>query len=183
MKKLLASKLFVLSSVAFVFTAFADQPKESIEANSAYDRKGTSISVQGIGNKVIEQASKSKYLVFNRNNIEYAYSIRKLGSGDVKYVGKQSDIDGLVFLEVIGYKDGKELNNQLTVYRPSKFKYAIYLEKFDRNEKRPYQFNLSVDSAGNVMIVNELNDVTYLTPSDKLKPPVSILEKGKKFVW
>lgn len=183
MKKLLASKLLVLSSVIFVFNAFAAQPKEPIEANSAYDRKGTSISVQGIGNKIIEQASRSKYLVINRNDIEYAYSIRKLGSGDMKYVGKQSDIDGLVFLEVIGYKNGRELNHQLTVYRPSKFKNAIYLEKFDRNENRPYQFNLSMDSAGNMMIINELNDVTYLTPSDKLRPPVSILEEGKKFIW
>ncbi|WP_313451010.1 hypothetical protein [Pseudomonas rhodesiae] len=182
MKKMLASNLLVLSSVAFAFNAFAAPPKEAIEANSGYDKKGTSISVQGVGNKVLEQAFKSKYLVINRNDVEYAYSIRKLGSGDVKYVGKQSDIDGLVFLEVIGYKDGKQLNNQLTVYRPSKYKNAIYLEKFDRNENRPYQFDLSVDSGGNVMIINKLNDVTYLTPSDKLKAPVSITEKGKKFV-
>lgn len=183
MKNKLIKKILILSTIAFSFNAMAEQPKEKIELNSSYELKGKSISVQGIGNKILEESAKSKYLVINRNNIEYAYSIRKLGSGDMKYYGKESDIDGLVFLEVIGYKDGKQLNNQLTTYRPSKYKNAIYLEKFDRNENRPYQFNLSIDSKGNIFIINDENDVTYLKQSNTLKKPTSILEKGKKFVF
>lgn len=173
--------IFAALALAVSVNALAEAPKEAIKENIGYDRKGSSVSVQGIGNRILEQASKSRYLIINRNDIEYAYSIRKLGSGDVKYIGKQSDIEGLVFLEVIGYKDGEELNNQLTVYRPSKYQNSIYLEKFDRNENRPYQFNLSLDSSGKLFIINGLDDVTYLTPSDKLKKPVPFLEKNKKF--
>ncbi|MFG0680912.1 hypothetical protein ACF8GB_10365 [Pseudomonas sp. xss_4] len=174
-------KIFAIVAVTLSLNALAEAPKEPIEQNLDYDRKGLSISVQGLANRILDRAGKAKYWVINLNDVEYAYSIRKLGSGDVEYKGKQSDIDGLVFLEVIGFKDGRELNNQLTVYRPSKYKNAIYLEKFDRNENRPYQFNLSLDSKGNLMMVNGLNDVRYLIPSDKLKEPKSLKELGKKF--
>lgn len=183
MKNKLMKNILILSVITFSFNAMAEQPKEKIELNNTYEQKGKSISVQGVANKILEVAGKTKYLVINRNNIEYAYTIRKLGSGDMKYHGNQNDIDGLVFLEVIGYKEGRELNNQLTTYRPSKFKDAIYLEKFDRNENRPYQFNLSIDSKGNIFMINDLNDVTYLEQKDTLKKPKTLLEEGRKFVF
>lgn len=168
-------------ALAFAINAFAEQPKESIELNPSVDPKAPSISVQGLGNKILDAAGSAKYLVFDYNGKQYAYSIKRLGSGDVRYSGKPSDIEGLVFFDVTAYQDGRKLNSQLTTYRQSKYANAIRLEKFDRNEERPYQFDLGIDSSGELLIIDGRDNVIYLTKQDKIKDPVPFRESNKKF--
>lgn len=163
--------------------AFADAPKEAIVLNPSVDPKAPSISVQGLGNKILDAAGSAKYLVFDYNGKQYAYSIKRLGSGDVRYSGKPSDIEGLVFFDVTAYQDGRKLNSQLTTYRQSKYANAIRLEKFDRNEERPYQFDLGIDSSGELMIIDGRDNVIYLTKQDKIKEPISLKEKYKQFIY
>jgi len=174
-------RIFAVLAATLSLNAFAEAPKEPVPLASSYDPKAPSISVQGLGNKILDAATAPKYLLIAHNGVNYAYSIKRLGSGDVKYVGKQSDIDGLVFLDVTAYKDGRKLNSQLTIYRQSKFSNAIYLQKFDRNEKRPYQFDLGLDSDGRLMIVNKPNDVLYMKPVDELQKAVPFAEKNSEF--
>lgn len=180
MKKKSITNILILSSVLLSINSFADIPKEKIELNANYNPKGLSISVQGLGNEIIEKASSAKYIVFEKNGIEYAYSIKKLGSGDVKYIGNQSDINGLVFLEVIGYRDGYKFNNQLTIYRPSKYKNAIKLEKFDRDEEKPYHFDIGLDSNKNLIGISNENDVVYFNLKNSIKEPKSFKERSKR---
>lgn len=170
-------------ALAFAVNAFAEKPKEPVELNSSADLKGPSISVQGLGNKIIEKASSSKFIVFDSNGIEYAYSIKKLGSADVRYSGNPKDIEGLVFLEVAGYQDGRKFNTQLTTYRPSKYMNAIKLEKFDRDENKPYEFDLGLDSEGRLIGITSLEDVTYFRPCDSIKKPQSAREKYKDLIF
>lgn len=173
----------VLSSLALSISAFADQPKESIEIVRKYDYRGLSIDVQGLGNKILDEAGKSKYLIFKDGKSEYAYSIKRLGSGDVKYIGKQSDIQGLVFISVAGYANGKLISDQLSVYRPSKFGNAIYIDKFDRDERKPYKFDLGIDSSNNLFIINNDKNVTYLNHGDTLTTTERPKEVYKKLVY
>lgn len=161
----------------------AETPKEAIELNPSVDPKAPSISVQGLGNKILDAAGSAKYLVFDYNGKQYAYSIKRLGSGDVRWSGKPSDIEGLVFFDVTAYQDGRKLNSQLTTYRQSKYANAIRLEKFDRNEERPYQFDLGIDSNGELVIINSSDDVIYLTKQDSIKEPISFRERTKKFSY
>ena len=172
-------RIFAVLAAALSLNAFADAPKEPVQLASSYDPKGLSISVQGIGNKIFDKASSAKYIVFEKNGIEYAYSIKRLESSDVKYIGKRSDIDGLVFLEVTGFQDGYKFNTQLTVYRPSKYQNAIKLQKFDRDEKKPYQFDLGIDSQENLMGITNQNDVVYFSLKDSIKQPKTLKEKSK----
>jgi hypothetical protein len=170
-----------VSSNLVALSAFAEQPKEPIELNSGADLKAPSIAVQGLGNKILDEASSAKYFVFMDDNVEYAYSFQRLGSNDVKWSGKPSDIQGLVFFVVTAYQDGVKLNSQLTTYRPSKYKNAIKLEKFDRNEKRPYSFDLGIDSESRLFGVNKVDDVTYLHKSDTIKKPKDPKEDNPLF--
>lgn len=163
--------------------ALADTPKEPVEPNPNADLKAPSISVQGLGNKIIEKASSSKFIVFDSNGIEYAYSIKKLGTGDVRYSGNPQDIEGLVFLEVTGFQDGRKYNTQLTTYRPSKYLNAIKLVKFDRDEHKPYEFDLGIDSEGRLIGITSLEDVTYFRPSDSIKKPQSAKDKYKDLIY
>lgn len=163
--------------------AFADAPREPIALNPSVDPKAPSISVQGLGNKILDAAGSAKYLVFDYNGKQYAYSIKRLGSGDVRYSGKPSDIEGLVFLDVTAYQDGRKLNSQLTTYRQSKYANAIRLEKFDRNEERPYQFDLGIDSSGELLIIDGRDDVIYLHKKDSIKKPKDFLESSKEVLF
>lgn len=70
------------------------------------------------------------------------------------------------------------LNSQLSVYRQSKYANAIKLERFDRNEKKPYQFDLGIDSEGRVFGISSEKNVTYFTPADSIKEHVGIEKKA-----
>lgn len=174
---------YALSSFALCLSlnTFADIPKEKVELNPSADLKAPSISVQGLGNKILDELTSAKYLAFEIDGVEYAYTFKRLGSADVRYTGNPGDIAGLVFLEVTAYQDGLKLNSQLTTYRPSKYKNAIKLEKFDRNEKRPYQFDVGMDSKGRVFGIDSLNEVTYLYKKDSIKQPKDPKEDNPLF--
>lgn len=176
---------YALSGLALCVSlnTFAESPKEKVEINSTVNLNAPSISVQGIGNEIIGKASSSKYIVFNSNGIEYAYSIKKLGSADVKYSGNPADIAGLIFLEVTGYQDGKKFNSQLTIYRPSKYKNAIKLIKFDRNEYKPYEFDIGLDSKGRLIGITSTEDVTYFSNMEIIKKPTSAKDKYKDLIF
>lgn len=175
-------KLFALIfSNLVALSAFAEQPTEPVELNPNADLTAPSISVQGLGNKILDEATSAKYLVFVDDNVEYAYSFKRLGSNDVKWSGKPSDIQGLVFFVVTAYQDGVELNTQLTTYRPSRYANAIKLEKFDRNEKRPYNFDLGMDSDGRLFGINKADDVTYLRKSNTIRKPKDPKENNPLF--
>ena len=174
-------RIFAVLAATLSLNAFAEAPKEPVQLAGSYDPKAPSISVQGLGNKILDAATAPKYLVFTINNVEYAYSFKRLGSNDVKYIGKQSDVQGLVFFEVTAYQDGYKLNSQLTTYRQSKYAGAIKLEKFDRNEKRPYKFDLGLDSSGNLFGINKPTDVTYFSPADSIKKPTDTKKNNPLF--
>lgn len=176
-------KLIVVLAAFFSLSAFAEVPKEPVQLAGSYDPKAPSISVQGLGNKILDAATAPKYLTFTYNKTNYAYSFKRRGSNDVKYIGKQSDIQGLVFFDVTAYSDGDKLGTQLTTYRQSKFSNAIKLQKFERNEKRSYEFDLGLDSDGRLMIVNKENSVIYLAPAEEIQKPVSLKEKNKDMVF
>ena len=172
-------RIFAVLAATLSLNAFAEAPKEPVQLAGSYDPKAPSISVQGLGNQIIDKASSAKYIVFEKNGIEYAYSVRRLEASEVKYIGNRSDIDGLIFLDVTGFKDGYKFNTQLTVYRPSKYKGAIKFEKFDRNEEKPYQFDLGIDSQQNLMGITNQNDVVYFSLKDSIKQPKTLKEKSK----
>lgn len=171
-------RIFAILAAALSLNAFADAPKEPVQLAASYDPKAPSISVQGLGNKILDAATAPKYLRYVSNGTEYAYSFKRLEHSEVKYIGRQSDIDGLVFFEVTAYKDGGLLNSQLSVYRQSKYANAIKLEKFDRNEKKPYQFDLGTDSAGRIFGISSEKNVTYFSPADSIKEHVDIEKKA-----
>lgn len=183
MEKQFLKSIIIATLATFSISTMAEQPKEKIGLNDSYDPNGSSISVQGLANKILEEASKSKYLVTVYNGTEYAYTITKLGSGDVKYLGNHNDVEGLVFLNVVGYVDGLKLNEQLSVYRPSKYQNSIFINKFDRNEFKPYKFNLGLDSNNNLMLVNGQQNVMYLQHSNTIKKHISNKEKNKDLVY
>lgn len=178
--RLLKFSALIFSNLV-ALSAFAEQPTEPVELNAGADLTAPSISVQGLGNKILDEATSAKYLVFVDDNVEYAYSFKRLGSNDVKWSGKPSDIKGLVFFVVTAYQDGVELNTQLTTYRPSRYANAIKLEKFDRNEKRPYNFDLGMDSQGRLFGINKADDVTYLHKSGTIKKPKDPKENNSLF--
>lgn len=57
MKRILAVLAAVLSR-----NAFAEAPKEPVQLAGSYDPKAPSISVQGLGNKILDAATARKYL-------------------------------------------------------------------------------------------------------------------------
>ena len=176
-------RIFAVLAATLSLNAFAEAPKEPVQLASSYDPKAPSISVQGLGNKILDVATSAKYFVTVFNGTEYAYSFKRLGSNDVKYVGKQSDIQGLVFIDVTGYVAGRQLNAQTSSYRQSKYSDAIFIKKFERNEKKPYEFDLGLDSENRLFIINKPGDVIYLKPTNEIQKPVSARERFKDKVF
>jgi hypothetical protein len=176
-------KLMMVFAAALSLNAFAEAPKEPVQLAGSYDPKAPSISVQGLGNKILDVATSAKYFVTIFNGAEYAYSFKRLGSNDVKYIGKQSDIQGLVFIDVTGYVAGRQLNAQISTYRQSKYSDAIFIKKFDRDEKKPYEFDLGLDTENRLFIINKPGDVIYLKPASEIQKPVSAKERFKDQVF
>lgn len=176
-------RILAVLTAALSLNAFAEAPKEPVQLAGSYDPKAPSISVQGLGNRILDVATSAKYFVTTRNGTEYAYTFKRLGSNDVKYIGKQSDIQGLVFIEVVGYVDGLKLNSQLSTYRQSKYANAIWIQKFDRDEKKPYQFNIGLSADNKLVLINGINNVIYMSPSDAIVEHKTNKEKNKDLVF
>lgn len=163
--------------------SMAQSPKEPISLNSSYNESQVSSDVLGLGNKILDQAGKSKYLKFDLQGTEYAYVINRFADGDIKYTGNEADIKGVRFLEVKAYKDGFELPIQVSSYSPSKYNNAIRIVKKDRNDERPYEFDIGMDSEKRLYIIESQQEVTYLEQVDTIKTYVPRKDKKSKYAF
>ena len=136
--------MFALST-----SAFAVSPDEPLTKNPDYviNSNQRSIDIQGLGDKILDEASSARYLVRQDNKgTEYAYSFKRLGSNDIKYTGNTEDIAGYIYFKLTVYQDGAKVQEQTTAFIPSEYSGAIKLLKMDRDEKPRYDFNLGMDA-------------------------------------
>jgi len=175
------NKIILTALLCSTATIANADPKFSI--NDSYNEKQVSVDIQGFGNQVLDQIGKSKYIKFDQQGTEYAFSIVRMGSNDVKYTGNPNDIKGVVFLRVRAYKDGFELPSQISTYTPSKYNKAIKIVKMDRNDERPYEFDLGMDDEKNIYIINSPTSAKQLQQVDEIKKDVPLTERQKKFIW
>ena len=176
-----------ISSFAFtallISTATLVQADTSFSKKDSYNEKQVSADIQGFGNEVLDQIGKSKYIKFDQQGTEYAFSIERMGSNDVKYTGNPNDIKGVVLLRVRAYKDGFELPSQISTYTPSKYNSAIKIVKMDRNDERPYEFDLAMDGDKKIYIINSPTSAKQLQQVDEIKKDIPLTERQKKFIW
>lgn len=167
----------IFSAITFV------QAAPSFSKNENYNAQQVSADIQGFGNNVIDQVGKSKYIKFDQQGTEYAFSIVRMGSNDVKYTGNPNDIKGVVFLLVRAYKDGFELPSQVSTFTPSNYNNAIRIVKIARNDERPYEFDLGMDSDKKLYIINSPTSASQLQQVDEIKKYIPLTERQKKFIW
>ena len=155
----------------------------SFSKNENYNQNQVSADIQGFGNQVLDQIGKSKYIKFDQQKTEYAYRIKRLSEGDIKYTGNKSDIKGIRFIEVTEYKDGLELPEQVSTFTPSKYNNAIIILKMDRNDERPYEFDLGMDSDNKLYLINENGSTIPLQQVNEIKRDIPITEKYKDMIF
>ncbi|MDQ0707169.1 hypothetical protein QF043_005961 [Pseudomonas sp. W3I7] len=172
----------VFTALLFSTATFV-QAAVNFSKNESYSQSQVSADIQGFGNEVIDQVGKSKYIKFDQQGTEYAFSIVRMGSNDVKYTGNPNDIKGIVFLLVRAYKDGFELPSQVSTFTPSNYNNAIKIVKMDRNDERPYEFDLGMDADKKLYIINSPTSVGQLQQVDEIKKDVPLTERQKKFIW
>lgn len=175
------SKLVLAAILCSTITIANADP--SFTKNESYNQSQVSADIQGFGNEILDQIGKSKYIKFDQQGTEYAFSIVRMGSNDVKYTGNPNDIKGVVFLRVRAYKDGFELPSQISTYTPSKYNNAIKIVKMDRNDERPYEFDLGLDGDKNIYIINSPTSAKQLQQVDEIKKDIPLTERQKKFIW
>lgn len=187
MSRLLNASVIALAMALAVTTTYAEAPKEKLQMNSEYkiNTDVRSNSIQGMGNKILDEASSARYLVRidPNNGTEYAYNIKRLGSKDLGYTGNPEDIAGYIFFNLTVYIDGTKVQEQTTAFVPSEYSNAIKFLKMDRDEKDTYDFNLGMDSEKRLYIISNKNDVVYLTKSETIKKETSNKEKTKGLVF
>lgn len=175
--------------MTFVFAALLFSTTTLVHAgpvfskNESYNQKQVSANIQGFGNEVLDQVGKSKYIKFDQQDTEYAFSIVRMGSNDVKYTGNPNDINGVIFLLVKAYKDGFELPSQISTFTPSKYNNAIKIVKMDGNDERPYEFDLGMDADKKLYIINSPTSASQLQQVNEIKKDVPLTEKQKKYIW
>lgn len=163
--------------------SMAESPKEPITLNTSYNSSQVSADIQGLGNEILDQVGKSKYIKFDMQGTEYAYSITRYADGDIKYTGNNDDIKGVKFIEVKAYKNGFELPAQVSTFTPSKYNSAISIVKVDRNDEKPYEFNIGMDSKKRLYIINSETNITYFDQVNTIKKDVPLTEQQKKFIF
>lgn len=186
MSRLLNATVISLAMALAVTTTYAEAPKEKLQMNSEYkiNTDVRSNEIQGMGNKILDEASSARYLVrVDTNGTEYAYNIKRLGSKDLGYTGNPEDIAGYIFFNLTVYINGAEIQQQTTAFVPSEYSNAIKFLKMDRDEKPTYAFNLGMDSEKRLYIITSPTDVVYLNKSETIKKPISIKERNKKYVF
>lgn len=155
----------------------------SFSKNESYQPGQVSADIQGFGNQVLDQAGKSKYLKFDLQGAEYAYTIERMGSNDVQYTGNAKDLNGVIFIRVRAFKDGFELPKQVSTFTPSKYNNAIRIVKMDRNDDRPYEFDLGMDGDKNLLLINSATSTTKLEQVDTIKKHVSRRDKKSPYAF
>ncbi|KRC94334.1 hypothetical protein ASE33_06920 [Pseudomonas sp. Root9] len=172
----------MLSALIFS-TATLVHAAPSFSKNESYKDNQVSVDIQGFGNQILDQAGKSKYLKFDLQGTEYAYVIERMGSNDVQYTGNTKDIEGVIFIRVRAFKDGFELPKQVSTFKPSKYSQAIRIEKMDRNDERPYEFDLGMDDEKELFLIESPTSTTKLVQVDTIKKHVSRKDKKSPYAF
>ena len=172
----------MLSALIFS-TATLVHAEPSFSKNESYKDNQFSVDIQGFGNQILDQAGKSKYLKFDLQGTEYAYVIERMGSNDVQYTGNTKDLKGVIFIRVRAFKDGFELPNQVSTFKPSKYSQAIRIEKMDRNDERPYEFDLGMDEDKRLFLIDGPTSTTHLEQVDTIKKYVSRKDKKSPYAF
>jgi len=172
----------VLSALIFS-TAPLVQAATSFSKNESYRVDQVSADIQGFGNQILDQAGKSKYLKFDLQGTEYAYIIERLGSNDVQYTGNAKDLNGVIFINVRAFKDGYELPKQVSTFTPSKYNNAIRIVKMDRNDDRPYEFDLGMDDDKRLYLIDRPTSTTHLEQVDTIKKHVPRRDKKSPYAF
>ncbi|MCD7037764.1 MULTISPECIES: hypothetical protein [Pseudomonas] len=172
----------VLSALIFS-TAPLVQAATSFSKNESYRVDQVSADIQGFGNQILDQAGKSKYLKFDLQGTEYAYIIERLGSNDVQYTGNAKDLNGVIFINVRAFKDGFELPKQVSTFKPSKYNNAIRIVKMDRNDERPYEFDLGMNEDKQLFLIESPTLTTKLEQVETIKKHVSRKDKKSPYAF
>ncbi|PTT14431.1 MULTISPECIES: hypothetical protein [unclassified Pseudomonas] len=172
----------VLSALIFS-TAPLVQAATSFSKNESYRVDQVSADIQGFGNQILDQAGKSKYLKFDLQGTEYAYIIERLGSNDVQYTGNAKDLNGVIFINVRAFKDGFELPKQVSTFKPSKYNNAIRIVKMDRNDERPYEFDLGMNEDKKLFLIESPTLTTKLEQVETIKKHVSRKDKKSPYAF
>lgn len=173
---------FVFTALLFSTTTLV-QADTSFSKNDSYNENQVSADIQGFGNKVIDQVGKSKYVKFDQQETEYAYTITRYAEGDIKYTGNPADMKGVRFIKVQFFKDGTPGHTQVSTFTPSKYNNAIKIVKMDRDDERPYEFDLGMDSDNKLYIINQNGSTTPLQQVNEIKHNIPLTESQKKFIW
>lgn len=172
----------MLSALIFS-TATLVHAAPSFSKNESYKDNQVSVDIQGFGNQILDQAGKSKYLKFDLQGTEYAYIIERMGSNDVQYTSNTNDLNGVVFIRVRAFKDGFELPNQVSTFTPSKYNNAIQIRKMDRNDERPYEFDLGMNEDKQLFLIESPTLTTKLEQVDTIKKHVSRKDKKSPYAF
>jgi len=172
----------MLSALIFS-TATLVHAAPSFSKNESYKDNQVSADIQGFGNQILDQAGKSKYLKFDLQGTEYAYVIERMGSNYVQYTGNAKDLNGVIFINVRAFKDGFELPKQVSTFTPSKYNNAIRIVKMDRNDERPYEFDLGMDDEKELFLIESPTSTTKLEQVETIKKHVSRKDKKSPYAF
>jgi len=174
-------------SLVFILLLFSTatlvQADTSFSKNENYNENQVSADIQGFGNQVLDQIGKSKYIKFDQQKTEYAYTIERMGSNDVKYTGNPADMRGVRFIKVQFFVDGTPGHTQVSTFTPSKYNNAIKIVKMDRDDERPYEFDLGMDSDNKLYIINKNGSTTQLQQVNEIKRKIPLSEKNKAMIF
>ena len=172
---LFTAMLFSTATVVLADTNFS--------TNEHYNDQQVSADIQGFGNQVLDQVGKSKYIKFDQQKTEYAYTIERMGSNDVQYTGNPADMKGVRFIKVQFFVDGTPGHTQVSSFTPSKYKNAIKIVKMDRDDDRPYEFDLGMDSNNKLYLINKNGSATPLQQVNEIKRHIPLTEKYKDMIF
>ena len=182
-----AVKLTLISLALSVTTAaFAVTPLEPLGKNPNFVRNSDqrSIEIQGVGNKILDAATSSRYQVrVDTDNTEYAYAFKRLDESALQYTGDPEDVAGYKYFNLTIYINGTEMQTQTTAFVPSEYSNAILFKKMDRDERNTYDFDLGMDSENRIYIITSPTDVVYLTAQETIRKPMSTLERNKSKIF
>lgn len=155
----------------------------SFSKNENYNQNQVSADIQGFGNRVIDQVGKSKYIKFDQQKTEYAYTITRYAEGDIQYTGNPADMKGVRFIKVQFFVDGTPGHTQVSSFTPSKYNNAIKIVKMDRDDDRPYEFDLGMDSDNKLYLINKNGSTTPLQQVNEIKRHIPLTEKYKDMIF